>query len=290
MVKRKKEEPAECWCWVSSYAPAKKGEKRCARWRSTPSIATQERLQRALSQRMFLLDEVSKGEESRLYRVLGSTGNVYKVVVAREPSCTCPDAKKGFACKHLFFVMVRVLRCDRDAPIVYQRGLLGVELRALFERADSNRWQPPEANQATKKAYLAATGRAPEAPPPPDGECAICFEPLDGKLARCQMHCKKALHDQCFQKWRRAAGSRVSCPSCRALWAFSTDDALATTTATVNEGYLNFAATQGQDRERDTSTYATPYYAKPRYYSRGWGGPSTMGVKNSTKKGARIEL
>ena len=288
--KHRDDDSSEAPCWASGYTPPKTKEKRLERWRSHASQASSDRIGRALSQRMYLLEEEARGD-GRLYKILGSTGNVYDVTIDREPSCSCPDARKGNICKHIFFVMVRVLRCDRDAPIVHQKALLSSELRALFDRCDGHRWRPPEANDATKRAYLEATGRTPkkkqrqEEPPPPvdddsQDDCAICFEPLGtANLTRCQNACKKALHAECLRKWARAAKGNVTCPTCRAPWIF--DDASSATSKTgsdhtFNEGYLNLAATQGQDRHRDTSTYrVNPFFSSHRRGSwrrgrRGW--------------------
>ena len=36
---------------------------------------------------------------------IGSTGNLYKVTIGKEPSCDCPDACKGNQCKHICYGM-----------------------------------------------------------------------------------------------------------------------------------------------------------------------------------------
>ena len=53
---------------------------------------------------------------------------VYKVTVSRHPSCTCPDFQKGNFCKHLLFVMLRVIRLADTDPLVWQRALLTSEV------------------------------------------------------------------------------------------------------------------------------------------------------------------
>jgi uncharacterized Zn finger protein len=63
--------------------------------------------------------------------VLGATRNVYTVTVGRVPSCTCPDAAKGNLCKHILFVLMRVLKLRRDNPLVWQKALLKSEVRTL---------------------------------------------------------------------------------------------------------------------------------------------------------------
>jgi hypothetical protein len=34
----------------------------------------------------------------------GTVGNLYTVTIAKEPTCTCPDALKGNQCKHIIYV------------------------------------------------------------------------------------------------------------------------------------------------------------------------------------------
>lgn len=38
------------------------------------------------------------------FELAGSTGNVYKVRIARRPTCNCPYALKGHQCKHPVYV------------------------------------------------------------------------------------------------------------------------------------------------------------------------------------------
>lgn len=69
------------------------------------------RIQRATSQRLYLLNQQDLSTENdqlaKKFTVLGSTGNVYDVNIAKFPSCTCPDFLKGNICKHILFVMVK---------------------------------------------------------------------------------------------------------------------------------------------------------------------------------------
>lgn len=51
--------------------------------------------------RIFMIDRNRTGELQEEFSVLGSTGNVYNVVVDHKPRCDCPDAMKGNHCKHI---------------------------------------------------------------------------------------------------------------------------------------------------------------------------------------------
>jgi uncharacterized Zn finger protein len=55
------------------------------------------------------------------FKVLGSTGNVYTVTVEQVPKCDCPDFGKGNHCKHLIFVMLKVLNVEEESGFHYQK-------------------------------------------------------------------------------------------------------------------------------------------------------------------------
>jgi hypothetical protein len=54
---------------------------------------------------------------------------VYTVKISRYLHCDCPDHAKGNLCKHILFVMLRVLKLSHDNPLVWQRALLTKEVR-----------------------------------------------------------------------------------------------------------------------------------------------------------------
>jgi len=116
------------------------GEKRACRERSVTG-ASRARLERALNERLYLIERRDASETSpsglvnhrHLFEVLGSTGNVYTVAVSRLPSCTCFDFReRKQICKHLLFVYIKVLRLPRDSPLAVQHGLLRSELDQIF--------------------------------------------------------------------------------------------------------------------------------------------------------------
>lgn len=37
-------------------------------------------------------------------QIVGTTGNLYEVVIGLVPRCTCPDSQKGNQCKHIIYV------------------------------------------------------------------------------------------------------------------------------------------------------------------------------------------
>ena len=94
-------------------------------WVAHPNPDTQARIERAMSQRMFLVDRLdataapgggwagaggSGAAVRQRFSVLGSTGNVYTVTLSDSGNvCTCPDNYKSRGrCKHVLFVLLKV--------------------------------------------------------------------------------------------------------------------------------------------------------------------------------------
>ena len=270
-------------------------EKRRARFRNVCSQKTRDRIDRAMWQRMFMVSAEIINEHKRKYAVLGSTGNVYFVTIGDLNECTCPDFLKGNLCKHVLFVMLKVLRVQRHSELVYQKALLSSELETIFNNAPQTLFGVL-ANDQVRTKYAQMTGNAVDNSNSNDnkierkeieGDCAICMEEMiEGKndrknaLVWCQGQCGQNIHKQCFNEWAKnqiSSGDEVTCPYCRTRWANSEDyggnsgsngrGGRGRTSGgdygdSVNEGYLNFGEEQGQDRYRDTSTYS----------DWGWGG------------------
>jgi len=241
-------------------------EKRLRRYRASMTVGIYDRIQRALYQRLYLLAVTKSSNESiyREYKVLGQTANVYTVVITHIPSCTCPDNAKGHLCKHIIFVLHRVLKVDRNSPLLYQQALLTNELHEIFTKADlQNNDSSIIAERQILEAYRAKTGdpnailpvkNIEQKPITNDDECPICFESMindKNNILFCSTSCGNNMHKNCFEKWRQAKLSMnesVTCPFCRIEWKNITEK-------TNNQnGYLNLAAystTNDYDEETD---------------------------------------
>lgn len=217
-------------------------EKRQKRYVKQPSFALDQRIERALNQRLYLL-EMSRHEQSvaATFAVLGSTGNVYSVVFSHQPSCNCPDFMRGnCCCKHILFIWLRVLRCAQDDPMIWQNALLTSELESVLEPFFRRRRRVlPLADKSMRDAYQAAQGRCSgtdtESPSLEtesslprrcrqalEGEdCPVCFESMtaddesSGLLCFC-LACGNNLHRDCIKQWQKASSGE--CPLCRADW------------------------------------------------------------------------
>lgn len=208
--------------------------------------------ERAFTQRLTVLSRERCGtddvpEEKVL--IAGSTGNVYTVSIGLEPSCDCPHARKGNQCKHVVYVMLRVLKAREE--IAYQLALVSSELREVMRNA------PPIPGTETEKQSEDGNRK------PIEGECPICYDDLDAKedIVYCKTSCGNNIHKVCMQNWVAAARNNATCPYCRAKW--DTDAVLASKVGNIKtsglqrneEGYINVASQLGLSGDRDYSTY-----------------------------------
>lgn len=253
-------------------------EKRARPWRASASADTSARIMRALSQRLFLVNREDCSDDvkgvAQKFAVLGSTGNLYDVVINRLPSCTCPDRAKGHLCKHIIFVMVRVLGVPRNSPLVYQVALLQNELLDIFTNAPETAAAAVQAKDAVVTAYKqtvkgepdpAAADQAPKNDKVCEGDCPVCFEDLAGgdPVDSC-LTCKNYIHKECVKMWLAV---QTTCCYCRQEWVVPGKAAAA---PKMSGGYLNLGAAQGVSAVRDTSTYNYHYNRNWYYRYRRW--------------------
>ncbi|KAJ3477870.1 hypothetical protein NLI96_g10165 [Meripilus lineatus] len=253
-------------------------EKRGAAFKKKCPKNILERVERVISQRFFMIDRSRIGDELREeFSVLGSTGNVYTVVIDKKPSCSCPDSMKGNHCKHILFIFLKVLQVTQASGYWYQKALLTSELEDIFNNA------PPApaavANARVQEAYSQATGKSSSTSdtgssnkriPGPEDDCPICYENMhkvaEKSLSFCH-ECGNALHKECFQQWSRAATGGVTCVFCRTEWVTpSTSKRPATAGVRTSEGYVNLANVAGVSTMRDTSSYYHGPSRGSRYY------------------------
>ncbi|OJT07851.1 Mitogen-activated protein kinase kinase kinase 1 [Trametes pubescens] len=218
-----------------------------------------ERVERVMQQRFFMIDRRRQGTELKEeFSVLGSTGNVYTVVIDKKPSCTCPDASKGNHCKHILFIFLKVLQVTQKSGYWYQKALLTSELVEIFAEAP----QAPAAiaHERIRNAYAQATGKAiPSSSqksgkkrlPGKEDDCPICYENMHGAsetlLVFCE-ECGNGLHKECFQQWANAAKGAATCVFCRAEWVAPVAVGGSKAASRSAEGYINLAGVAGRYR------------------------------------------
>ena len=264
---------------------AKDEEKRLRQFRVKAPKSYLDKLERATSQRMFVISRTrtpsspssssteKEGQNGprEVLDLAGSTGNIYTITVCRQPTCTYPDNKKGNQCKHIVYVMHNVLKAPAD--LEYQLAFLTSELEDIFSRAplptasglNNGKGEGKEGDADTQEEEgeeaLDATGRKFKRKSLEENECPICFmpfEPSDAKedIVWCRAACGNNVHKSCFEQWALAQrGKEVQCVFCRSVWKGDEDSVSkiqkAREKGVVNgEGYVNVADELGLSRFR----------------------------------------
>ncbi|KAL8745358.1 MAG: hypothetical protein Q9184_007884 [Pyrenodesmia sp. 2 TL-2023] len=253
---------------VTPKTSSQSEEKRLRTFRKHPPESYRVKLDRAVSQRMFVVNRTRGGTEaipSETVEMAGTTGNIYTITIGLEPQCTCPDNKKGNQCKHIVYVLHNVLKAPEH--LQYQLAFLSSELREIFAHA-------PAPVEAADKENEEVAGKRKEIA----GDCPICFmefEPEKEEIVWCKAACGNNIHKDCFEQWAKSQGvTKVKCvywyvsasPALggqmltkysRTLWQGDADSiAKIKTEGKMNsEGYMNVASQLGLSRRRDTSTY-----------------------------------
>lgn len=196
------------------------------------------RKKRALSQRILFVDYRSNDSFIQ-FEVLGTKGNSYHVKFCdKKWSCTCPDYRgrpwnKNHQCKHIFFVLARVLHVKIDGKndseeenkrLGYFQSVNEVENTMISNQISQQFIYDPSAAQ-----------RTPTPTPPPStatskpttskvkqrnyvGEdCGICFDTFTStcEVYFCDNTCGKSVHQSCFQTLVNFK-QKPLCPYCRA--------------------------------------------------------------------------
>ncbi|KAL6980097.1 hypothetical protein U1Q18_021746 [Sarracenia purpurea var. burkii] len=192
-----------------------------------------DRIIRAFGHRLRLLHR----SESDFF-VLGATGNVYTVALSETPSCTCPD--RATPCKHILFVLIRVLGVSLDDACIRRTNLRPCQLSRLLNTPES-----PESlagavvrerfHQLFFLARQQASSREPVVEIEDGATCPVCLEELRAaeNVVACG-RCRNPIHEQCFLTWKKNNRRRsATCVICRARWRNSSSD---------QETYLNLSA------------------------------------------------
>ncbi|KAK3330717.1 hypothetical protein B0H66DRAFT_544685 [Apodospora peruviana] len=248
-------------------------EKRLRRFRPQPPQAFQEIYNRATSQRFYVLSRRRYGTSQlpeEVVEVTGSTGNIYTVMISRQPSCDCPMGSEGKQCKHIVYVLARVLRAKYE--YVYQLALLSTELQDIFADA-------PPPMEDDDGGVGSSTGGGNKNRKPVEGDCPICFSDMESQgnevIVWCRAACGQNIHKECFEMWaatkrQQASGGNVTCPYCRSVWDGDEDMAkkIKRTGDRNQEGYMNVAEQLGISQVRDTSTYSRWWTGHPHSFRR----------------------
>ncbi|KAL8931459.1 MAG: hypothetical protein Q9216_007196 [Gyalolechia sp. 2 TL-2023] len=252
---------------VATPETGSKGEeKRLRLFRKQAPQSYLLKLERAISQRMFVVGRSRGGTEAipdETVEMAGTTGNIYSITIGLVPSCTCPDYSKGNQCKHIVYVLHNVLKAPEH--LQYQLAFLSSELREIL-------------SQALLPASSVAAPSSPSNRKEIAGDCPICFmefEPETEEIVWCKAACGNNIHKHCFEQWAKSQKriSDVKCVYCRTPWQGdeASIEKIKLQGRKNREGYVNVAAQLGLSGRRDTSTYHQVWLRRQRARGHGYG-------------------
>jgi hypothetical protein len=185
------------------------------------------RKQRGATQNIFLIETIiddSNDNTERKYVVMGSTGNVYNVIIKDVPECTCPDyMTRGKRCKHIYFILIRVMKSTNEDQEEYSKD----ELHEMFNNIPQVMNNLIVDNK-TKTTYekLKQSNKLSKSKPETttidqkntDDLCPVCLDDLDNgdDLDYCKFSCGKPIHIVCYGMWTKK--HPMNCIFCKKSW------------------------------------------------------------------------
>jgi hypothetical protein len=201
-------------------------EEREAPYQRWPTDVQQKKMKRALSDRLMLIDRKRNGSQlSETFKIRGSTGTVYTIVIDKKPRCDCPDATgSDDICKHVIYIFLKVLGLSQSDPRWYQQHLLNSELEEIFNNDDAD---STLIDTGYQKAYLAELERAKKPKVSKIKSCPLCFygRYTSGRTGEEETPCTNAVHKESLEQWKETCQPRqTNCVLCNASSGVGLDE------------------------------------------------------------------
>ena len=169
-------------------------------------------------------DGQEEDRESQQRRRGGDRGNdrKYKVQIGGLLGCSCKSKQDG-ACRHLLFVLLKLLRMSSENPLAWQAALLDNEVEQVLR----GRYNPiQDVRRRTQPERPSGERPSVEQKPIEEGDvCAICQEDMvevgREPLTFCRLSCGNSVHAKCMKVWaehKSSTAEKVTCPLCREDW------------------------------------------------------------------------
>jgi hypothetical protein len=168
------------------------------------------------SERIMLLRQ-----DGVVFKVAGDSGVVYDIILGTLSSCSCPAFSYRFTrrnqtavCKHLAFVLVKVLSMPANHYLLHQTVWLRWELDYWRAR--------PRTAALAPRPVLELLGLVPPMALDNDGCCPICYDNISTGEAtlRCGAQCRTLFHASCVAAYNQSQlPAPPQCAACRAPWS-----------------------------------------------------------------------
>jgi E3 ubiquitin-protein ligase ZSWIM2 len=155
----------------------------------------------------------------------------HRVLIGDSQTCSCGRAREGVRlCRHLLFVMLRVMRLSPDDPLAWQLSLTEAEIQTVLKgrwewRAERKRRGTQGNEKETGEQEAKQDGKVRRAVEAED-VCVVCQEEMlgseggthSGGLCWCESGCGCALHARCMRVWAEhqaqtaSSHQAITCP------------------------------------------------------------------------------
>jgi hypothetical protein len=178
------------------------------------------RRQRGTTQKLFLIETIIDDKpDERKYVVMGSTGNVYDVVIKTIPECTCPDYEtRGNRCKHIYFILIKVMgvadveqdEYSKEEIIDMFNNIPQITNNLIVESKFKETYLKLKNTDKPKEDTVSKKGT--------DDLCPICLDDLENgdETDYCKFSCGKLVHKVCYGMWIKKKAA--NCVFCNANW------------------------------------------------------------------------
>lgn len=192
----------------------------------TKKNADQDRKNRGLTQKIYLIMTHTYNNDvlERSYDVMGTTNNVYNVIVKSQPACTCPDyMNRQRRCKHIYFVLSRIMKVQQDKvdKVEYSDS----DLKYMFEHIPYIT-ENLRVNALTAEKYkqlkMNNNGEVSMRKIDDEDECPICLDLFymnTDDITFCRYSCGNVIHKTCFDRYTtKQTKDCIKCVYCRQPW------------------------------------------------------------------------
>lgn len=162
-----------------------------------------------------------------VYQIKDEAGTSCRVMLGGTHSCTCQE--KGF-CKHLLFVLLKVLRIPPENALSQKNGFTDMEIDVALAGNFENRTRPMRQSVIVKKKRTTVIGKQEENTvdrqilnEEEEEICPICQDDMkkEHMLTWCRKGCGNNIHAKCMKMYAQFNASSkkdILCPLCRECW------------------------------------------------------------------------
>lgn len=172
------------------------------------------RKMRGQTQKLFLIETIESGSETnKIYKIMGSTGNIYTITIGNNPACSCPDFTSRFKrCKHIYFALIKLMKVNDPNKITYSDN----ELLEMFKNIPQIT-NELHVSKNIKDKYLQLTDNKDVIkeiePKCVDDMCPVCLEDVTSEpYIYCKYYCGRCIHATCYEMWSKVnSGKCIFC-------------------------------------------------------------------------------